>query len=109
MRLKLFAVPWMSAIVRFSDENTPMPSRIIHSTATMTTNAMPIATLTRNDIFMTDHGSTRATVRRTRRPVAGAGAAGRGGAAPFFAAVAGPAPAHPAAPAQPAPRPGGAG
>ena len=46
---------------------TPMPARIIHSTATMTTPAMPRATDSRNDIFIADHGSTRETVSRTRR------------------------------------------
>ncbi|GAA2736713.1 hypothetical protein GCM10009867_21930 [Pedococcus aerophilus] len=44
-----------------------MPERIIHSTATMTTPAMPRATEMRNDIFIADHGSTRETVSLTRR------------------------------------------
>src|SRR6476646_9095547 len=48
-------------------ENTPIPDRIIHSTATMTTPAMPSATEIKNDIFMADHGSTRETVSLTRR------------------------------------------
>ena len=55
-----------------------MPSRTIHSTATMTTPAMPSATEIRNDIFITDHGSTRETVSLTRR---GPRMAGRGRAA----------------------------
>src|SRR3954452_10153384 len=85
IRVKSLLDPWMSEMVRLTELKTPMPSRISQSTATITTNAMPIATLTRNEIFMTDHGSTRATVSRTRRPV-GAGAAGRGAGAAFLAA-----------------------
>src|SRR6476659_4223731 len=49
---------------------TPIPDRIDQSTATMTTIAMPRATDSRTDIFMTDHGSTRETVSFTRRPLA---------------------------------------
>src|SRR5688572_20597184 len=56
---------------------TPMPARIVHSTKTMTTPAMPSATDSRNEIFIADHGSTRETVSRTRRADAGR-AAGRG-------------------------------
>src|SRR6478752_9917360 len=41
--------------------------RIIHRTAVRMTPAMPRATESRKLIFMTDHGSTRATARRTRR------------------------------------------
>src|SRR6478735_8168296 len=41
--------------------------RIIHSTAVRMTPAIPSATESRKLIFMTDHGSTRATARRTRR------------------------------------------
>src|SRR5580765_1076540 len=47
---------------------TPMPARIVHSTATMTTIAMPRATDSRNDIFIADQGSIRLTVSLTRRP-----------------------------------------
>src|SRR5665647_739016 len=76
-----------SSTVRLMSEKTPMLDRIIHSTATMTTQAMPTATDSRKDIFMTDHGSTRDTVSLTRRgatrrlpagvPVAPTGASGR--------------------------------
>src|SRR6478752_5404749 len=41
--------------------------RIIQSTAVRMTPAMPSATESRKLIFITDHGSTRATARRTRR------------------------------------------
>ena len=46
---------------------TPIVDRIIHSTAVRMTPAMPSATESRKLIFITDHGSTRATARRTRR------------------------------------------
>jgi hypothetical protein len=39
-----------------------------------TTPAIPTATDSRNDIFMTDQGSTRETVSLTRRAAAGRGA-----------------------------------
>src|SRR6476661_6912083 len=70
---------------RLTSLKTPMPDRIIHSTATMTTPAMPRATEMRNDIFIADQGSTRETVSLTRRARAAAaadwGPAGRPGAA----------------------------
>ena len=58
---------------------TPMPARIVHSTKTMTTPAMPRATESRNEIFIADHGSTRETVSRTRGRMPGARRVGRGG------------------------------
>src|SRR5450756_1634324 len=76
-----------SSTVRLMSEKTPMLDRIIHNIATMTTQATPTATDSRNDIFMTDHGSTRETVSLTRRgatrrlapgvPIGPPGASGR--------------------------------
>src|SRR5689334_1527096 len=75
---------------RLTSLKTPIPLRIIHSTATMTTPAMPSATEMRNDIFIADHGSTRETVSLTRRAraawaavVAPAGRAPAGRAPPW--------------------------
>src|SRR5476649_2224132 len=72
-----------SSTVRLMSANTPMLDRIIHSAVIMTTPAMPMATDNRNDIFMTDQGSTRETVSLTRRGAArrlGAGVAAPPGA-----------------------------
>src|SRR6478609_7185126 len=93
-----------SDVVVCSDWSTPSMSvktfivdRIIHSTAVRTTPAMPSATESRKLIFMTDHGSTRATARRTRRGplVLRAAPVGRTAA---VAAVAGPVPGAPGVP-----------
>src|SRR5680860_199264 len=59
-----------SSTVRLMSANTPMPDRIIHRAATMTTPAMPTATDSRNDSFITDQGSTRETLSLTRRGAA---------------------------------------
>src|SRR6476659_4177498 len=67
-------VPRTLSTVRLTSAKTPMPDRISHRTAISTTLAMPTATESRNDIFMTDHGSTRETVSLTRRAAAGRGA-----------------------------------
>src|SRR6476660_9795431 len=67
-------VPRTLSTVRLTSAKTPMPDRISHRTAMSTTPAMPTATDSRNDIFMTDHGSTRETVSLTRRAAAGRGA-----------------------------------
>src|ERR671911_1611534 len=84
---------------------TPMPARIVHSTKTMTTPAIPKATESRNETFIADHGSTRETVRRTRRGAGrtdagrallldmASGRAGVVGAAPAAGAAAEPRPA----------------
>src|SRR6185436_15258144 len=63
-----------SSTVRLMSANTPMPERIVHNTVIMTTPAIPRATDSRNDSFMTDHGSTRETLSLTRRGPVGAGA-----------------------------------
>src|SRR5699024_10939390 len=46
---------------------TPVACSTIHSTMKATMVAMPMATDMRNDIFITDHGSTAETVSRTVR------------------------------------------
>src|SRR5918911_2333784 len=79
----LFALPMLRSSLLI-DENTPIASSTDHSTTDAVTNTMPSATDSRNDSFSTDHGSTRATVRRTLRgPVAAVlpveGPARRGG------------------------------
>src|SRR6185436_20987491 len=83
-----------SSTVRLMSANTPMPERIVHNTVIMTTPAIPRATDSRNDSFMTDHGSTRETLSLTRRGPVGAGAAALA-VAPVLLAVA---PAPSAAP-----------
>src|SRR6476659_1172331 len=68
MRSNGFWLSWSTEPTRrLTSENTPIPDRIIHRTATMTTPAIPRATEIRNDIFIADHGSTRETVSFTRR------------------------------------------
>src|SRR5450631_2959160 len=65
-----------ASTVRFMSANTPMPDRIVHSAAIMTTPAIPTETDSRNDSFMADHGSTRETLSLTRRGAAEASPAG---------------------------------
>src|SRR5665647_2184215 len=66
-RSKNLASPLIWAIVSFSEVNTASPSRVYQTTAAATTILMPIATDSRNDSFITDHGSIRATASRTLR------------------------------------------
>src|ERR671933_2041660 len=67
----LLALPMLRSSLLIA-EKTPIASSTDHSTTDAVTNTMPSATDSRNDNLSTDHGSTRATVRRTfRGPVTG--------------------------------------
>src|SRR5665648_711820 len=70
-RSKNLASPVIWAIVSFTEVNTASPSRVYQTTAVATTIMMPIATDSRNDSFITDHGSIRATASRTLRAAPG--------------------------------------
>src|SRR5665811_810544 len=70
-RSKNVASPVIWAIVAFTEVNTASPSRVYQTTAEATTIMMPIATDSRNDSFITDHGSIRATASRTLRAAPG--------------------------------------
>src|SRR5665648_1064609 len=56
------AVVWytLDGLAVFTSVNTASPSRVYQTTAAATTIMMPIATDSRNDSFITDHGSIRA-------------------------------------------------
>src|SRR5665648_1061417 len=75
-RSKNLASPVIWAIVSFTEVNTASPSRVYQTTAVATTIMMPIATDSRNDSFITDHGSIRATASRTLRAAPGVVVAG---------------------------------
>src|SRR4051794_5755071 len=62
----LFALPMLRSSLLIA-ENTPIASSTDHSTTDAVTKITPSATDRRNDSLSTDHGSTRATVRRTLR------------------------------------------
>src|SRR5699024_8214082 len=65
-------------------DHRPIASTRFHSSTTATTVAMPIAIAARKDSFITENGSSRARVRRTRRGPRRSAAAGPAGAGVFF-------------------------
>src|SRR5690606_18802494 len=93
MPLTLDSGPTISVIISSTEVKTCNASSVPHTTAAATTIITPIATDSRKDSFMTDHGSTRETARRTRRGPA----SGAAGAAAVVAAAGAVAPAAPAA------------
>src|SRR6478735_5596962 len=62
LSVPVICVTRLSALV-----NTCSPLSVNQTTAAATTNITPMATDSRNDSFMTDHGSTREIASRTRR------------------------------------------
>src|SRR5450756_1023265 len=91
-RSKNLASPVIWAIVLFTEVNTASPSRVYQTTAEATTIMMPIATDSRNDSFITDHGSIRATASRTLRAAPDVVVAVATEAVPTDAVPAGPVP-----------------
>src|SRR5690606_7248721 len=61
------SAPRISRISWSVEAKTPRLSIMVHAATVATTIMMPTATDSRNDSFITDHGSTRETASRTRR------------------------------------------